>query len=67
MIANAKLSAYLVAESATAAAWLAVARRVLAGDYRRADKSTLQSLIIGLRSHPHADAQAAVKMLESPQ
>ena len=47
--------------------WLAIARRVLAGDYIRADKSTVQSLIIGLRSHPHADAKAAVKMLEPPQ
>lgn len=43
--------------------WVEVARRVLAGDYRDADDSTIKSLVIGLRSNPHADCQSALRVL----
>src|SRR3989442_242588 len=45
--------------------WLDVANRVLAGEFCRADRSTLQSLEIGLRSIPHGACEAAVGIVRT--
>jgi hypothetical protein len=48
-------------------AWLPIARQVLAGEFNGADRSTVESLIIGLRWIEHPDAQAAVAQLKRAQ
>ncbi len=45
------------------APWLHVARQVLAGEFEGADRSTVQSLVIGLRSIRHSDCQRALERL----
>lgn len=45
------------------AAWLPVAEAVLRGAFDKADKSTVQSLAIGLRSVPHPLAVDALARL----
>jgi len=45
------------------AAWLPVARDVIAGKYRKCDSSTRESLTIGMRGIDHPDCRAAVKKL----
>jgi len=47
--------------------WVAVAQRVLRGDFRKPDSSTVESLKIGMRGNPHADCVAALQMLEKPE
>lgn len=44
--------------------WLAIAKRVLKGEFRNADRATLQSIAIGLRSNRHPDAKKAVTMIQ---
>lgn len=45
-------------------AWIAVAHRVINGDYNRADASTVLSLTIGLRGYSgDHDCQRALKIL----
>ena len=44
--------------------WLHVARQVLAGEFGGADRSTRQSLVIGLRSVRHPLCQQALACLE---
>lgn len=44
--------------------WLHVARQILAGEFDGADRSTVESLIIGLRSIPHPSCRAALAQLE---
>ncbi|MGD0536232.1 MAG: hypothetical protein ABSC03_01175 [Verrucomicrobiota bacterium] len=46
------------------APWLHVARQILAGEFDGADKSTLQSLLIGLRSIRHPLCQQALGCLK---
>lgn len=43
--------------------WPAVAAAVLRGEFKGADKSTVESIVIGLRSRTDADSVAAVKRL----
>lgn len=45
------------------AAWLPVADRVLAGDYRDCDETTRESLSIGLRGIEHDRCRAAMVRL----
>ena len=45
------------------ASWLPVARQVLAGEFDGADRSTLESLTIGLRSVVHPVCQRALQRL----
>ena len=45
------------------AAWLPVARQILAGEFEGCDRSTVQSLVIGLRSIQHPDCQRALERL----
>lgn len=52
-------------EKARESDWLVIAKRVLAGEFMTADRSTVQSIIIGLRSNPHPDAKKAVATLET--
>jgi hypothetical protein len=47
------------------AAWLHVARQILAGEFEGADSSTVESLIIGLRSIQHPSCQQALSRLSS--
>ena len=47
------------------APWLHVARQVLAGEFDEADKSTIQSLVIGLRSIQHPDCRRATDRLKA--
>jgi hypothetical protein len=44
--------------------WIKVAKKVVLGDYRKADKSTRDSLIIGLQSIKDPDCEAAMKILK---
>ena len=46
------------------AAWLPVARQILAGEFVGADSSTIASLNIGLRSIPHPLCQRAMELLK---
>ena len=43
--------------------WLHVARQILAGEFDGADRSTRESLMIGLRSIQHPDCQRALERL----
>jgi hypothetical protein len=45
------------------AAWLPVARQVLAGEFENADRSTVESLVIGLRSITHPVCRQALARL----
>jgi hypothetical protein len=45
------------------APWLHVAKQVLAGEFDGADKSTVESLTIGLRSIQHQDCRKALAHL----
>jgi hypothetical protein len=47
------------------AAWLPVARQVLDGEFEGCDRSTRESLTIGLRSIPHPHCQQALIRLQS--
>ena len=47
------------------AAWLPVARQILAGEFDGADGSTQESLTIGLRSIPHPDCRRALDKLSA--
>jgi hypothetical protein len=47
------------------APWLHVARQVLAGEFDGADKSTVQSLTIGLRGTPHPHCLRALNRLNA--
>jgi hypothetical protein len=49
------------------APWLHVARQVLAGEFDGADRSFVESLIIGLRSIPHPRCRQALALLRSQQ
>ena len=49
------------------APWLHIARQVLAGEFNGADNSTVQSLMIGLRSIQHPLCQRAVAQLKINQ
>jgi hypothetical protein len=46
------------------APWLHMARQVLAGEFDGADRSTQESLLIGLRSIRHPRCQQALACLE---
>ena len=46
------------------AAWLPVARQIMAGEFEGADRSTVQSLVIGLRSIQHPDCQRALVRIQ---
>lgn len=45
------------------ARWLPVARQILTGEFDGADRSTRESLIIGLRSIPHRHCRLAIERL----
>jgi hypothetical protein len=47
------------------AAWLPVARQVLAGEFDGCDRSTRESLTIGLRSIQHPDCRRALDRLRA--
>ena len=47
------------------AAWLPVARQILAGEFENADRSTVQSLAIGLRSIGHPLCRRALERLNA--
>jgi hypothetical protein len=47
------------------AAWLHVARQILAGEFVGADRSTVESLTIGLRSIVHPLCQRALERLHA--
>ena len=49
------------------APWLHVAMQVLAGEFDGADKSTVESLTIGLRGVPHPHCRAALVRLPNNQ
>ena len=49
----------------TSAAWIAVARRVLAGEFDDADDSTVKSLTVGLRSIQDSVARQAWERLRN--
>ncbi|MBI3417985.1 MAG: hypothetical protein HY043_22065 [Verrucomicrobia bacterium] len=44
--------------------WLHIARQILAGEFEGAHRSTLESLIIGLRSIAHPDCRRAIARLQ---
>ena len=50
----------------TEAAWLHVAKQVLAGEFEGANASTRATLTIGLRNIPHPAARAALERLKRP-
>jgi hypothetical protein len=52
------------AQALTVREWSVIARAVLAGRYDRADRSTLESITIGLRSLPAPECKAALKRIE---
>ncbi len=45
--------------------WLHIARQVLAGEFEGADRSTIESLCIGLRAVPHAVCERALKRIST--
>jgi hypothetical protein len=49
----------------TCAPWLHVARQILAGEFDGSDKSTVESLKIGLRSVLHPDCYRALNRLKA--
>jgi hypothetical protein len=59
-----KIPDHFAEESKRETEWLAIAKRVLSGEFRSADRSTLQSIVIGLRSNPHPNAKKAVTMIQ---
>lgn len=52
-------------KTAEEAAWLHVARQILAGEFENCDRSTSESLAIGLRSISHPICQQALARLKA--
>lgn len=50
-------------KTAEEAAWVHIAKQILAGEFQGADSSTRKSLSIGLRSIKHPDCQRALERL----
>ncbi len=48
----------------TDAEWIAVAEKVIRGKFLKADKTTKESLLIGLRGNPDSRCQKAVLILK---
>lgn len=48
----------------TAEDWITVAEKVIRGKFLKADKTTKESLLIGLRGNPDRRCQQAVLMLK---
>jgi hypothetical protein len=44
--------------------WVAIARRVIRGDYNKSDSSTIMSITIGIRGCKHPDCQRALAVLK---